>query len=66
MESIFVRRYRNVWATAKLSLLVLFAAGLGLASAAAPAFAAELLIDSIVIKLRDGAGVDPAGGLTSG
>ena len=37
---------------------------LGVAAPPAPAFAAEPLIDSIVVKLRDGAIADPAGGLT--
>ena len=53
------------WTSATLSLLILLALALGLASPAAPALAAQPAIDSIVIKLRDGALVDPAGGLTN-
>ena len=63
MEAGFIRRYRNLQATAKLSLLVLFAMALGVA--APVALATEPAIDSIVVKLRDGALADPAaiGGL---
>ena len=65
MESIFKNRRVDRWTSATLSLLILLAVALGLASSAAPVLAAELTIDSIVIKLRDGAIVDPTGGLTN-
>ena len=45
-------------------MFMLLIVALGLASLAGPAHASEPMIDSIVIKFRDGALVDPAGGLT--
>ena len=63
MEAGFVRRYRNVLAAARLSLLVLLALSLGVAAPAA--LAADPLIDSIVVKLRDGAIENPTDGLTN-
>ena len=45
-------------------MFMLLILALGLASLARPAHASEPMIDSIVVKFRDGALVDPAGGLT--
>ena len=65
LEAGFIRSYRNLLAAAKLSLLVLFAMVLGVTAPVTPALAAGPAIDSIVVKLRDGAVVHPAGGLTN-
>ena len=57
-----MRNYRNLWASATLSMFMLFAVALGLG--APNALAGEPAIDSIVVKLRDGVLIDAAAGLT--
>ncbi len=64
MHTSFIRTPRDSWTSTTLSMFMLLILALGLASLARPAHASEPMIDSIVVKFRDGALVDPAGGLT--
>src|SRR6185295_16013995 len=64
METCLVRTSRDSWTSIALSMVMFLIVALGLPSLAMPAHASEPMIDSIAIKFRDGALVDPAGGLT--
>ena len=64
MHTSFIRTPRDSWTSTTLSMFMLLILALGLASLARAAHASEPMIDSIVVKFRDGALVDPAGGLT--
>src|SRR5438067_7895385 len=64
MKTCSVRTLRDSWTSTTLSLFILLVVALGLASLGRPAHASESMIDSIVVKFRDGALVDPTGVLT--
>src|SRR4029450_1745381 len=60
-----IRSSRDLSASTVLSMFMVFVVAIGLVSPAVLAYAAEPIIDSIVVKFRDGAIVDPTGGLTA-